>query len=159
MKNHNKTNKRYKPKQYELNEEFYFRGNNYLVDDKLVYYKLTHNELEFADWLSNRIDKEITMIPNIDINGGVSAPDYMINGKSYDLKTLSSNSKDKQPIYHNIYKKEKQSHNFFIDASTSQYSFEVLCEEAQQLFYRPDISWVEIIGIKKEDKFTIYSRK
>ena len=159
FKKHNQTNRRYEPFKYNIGDKFKFRGNEYLLDDKNVYYDFSHGELEFANWLSKRIDKKITMIPNIDVDGGVSAPDYIIKKESYDLKTLLSTNKDKQPVYHNIYKKYKQSQNFFIDGTYSEHSFEELSEEAQRMFSRQDTSWVKMIGIKKGDSFVIYSRK
>lgn len=159
IKEHKKTINNATIKQYRLKEKFMFRGKEYTYDNKLVRYDLSHGEKEFAEWLSNKIDSKIKIMPNIDVNGGVSAPDYIIKGKSYDLKTLLPETKDKQPIYHNIYKKSKQAFNFFIDGSNSKYTFEQLSEEAQRLFNRPDIKWVEIIGIKKNEKFVIYSRK
>lgn len=146
-------------KQYRLNEKFKFRGNEYTYDGKLVKYDLSHGEKEFAEWLSKKIDSEIKIIPNIDVNGGVSAPDYMIKGKSYDLKTLLPNNNGKQPVYRNIRDKYKQSNNFFIDATATKHSFLSLVEEAQKMFDRIDVNWVNIIGIKKDDNFIILQRK
>ena len=36
------------------------------------------------------------MIPKIDLEGGMSTPDYMIEKESYDLKTIRPDSHEKQ---------------------------------------------------------------
>ena len=159
IREHNKTLIRYEPLQYKKGDKFIFRGNYYEFDNDLIYYDFSHGELEFANWLSNKIDKKIRMFPNIDINGGVSAPDYIINGYDYDLKRLEASNHSKQPVFHALQNKSKQSSRFFIDASLTSHQFEDLVYEVYQIYERDKLNWVEMIGIRKNEDFIIISKK
>ena len=144
-------------KKYKKGDKFVFRGIEYTVDDDLVKYDFKNGEEEFANELSKQINEKIILVPKIDINGGVSTPDFIIGKKEYDLKTNTGRSK--QLIYHAIQGKEAQSHNFFIDATNSPLTFNELVEQLPNLYDRTDVKWVEIVGIKKGKDFAIFERK
>ena len=49
---------------------------------------LKKEEKEIADLIAGKYGKSVQMVPRINFPLGVFTPDYLIDGKKYDLKTI-----------------------------------------------------------------------
>lgn len=146
-----------KVKIYNIGDSFIFKKHKYKIDGHFIRNNFSKEELEFANWLSKKTCKKITMLPKIDFPLGISTPDYRIGNEYYDLKTITGCSK--QIIYHNIRDKKKQSRNFIIDATKSSLKMLELINQTNKINKRIDTKWINIIVIRKNDLFIVLKNK
>lgn len=147
-------------KKYEMNDYFNYKNKKYKYDGHFIKYSFDEGEEEFAKWLSKLTDKQITLMPKINYPLSVRVPDYRIGNKYYDLKTIYGN--DKQIIYHKIRGNSNQSKRFIFDISEkSLLTLEELLQQLNKIFssFNTDVNWVEMIGIRYNDKFMMFKRK
>lgn len=150
-----------KIKTFQKNEMFEYNGQNYLVDNHHVKYRVKSKEINFAEWLSKNTGLKIQLNPEVEYPENVSVADCTIykNGTflgNYDMKIVTGSSK--QLLFHNIDGKDKQSVNFLFEATQSPLSMKELIIQAEEIFKRK-ARWVEEIGIKKNDNFIILKNK
>ncbi len=136
--------------------EFIYKGNKYIVDEKKVKNEFNNKEMDFANWLSKYQFKEVILMPKINKPDGIKVPDLKIDNEYYDMKIITGNSR--QVIYHNVYGKQEQAHNFLFEASNSPLTIEELKEQAKKIFGREDTLYVKKIGIKKDSDFIIIKK-
>lgn len=141
----------------DIGQVFDYKGNKYIVDNKNVKNEFKPKELEFANWLSQRIKQEITLNPKINNPEGIKVPDLKIGSEYYDMKIITGGSN--QVIYHNVYKKNEQAENFLFEATKSPLSMELLRKQANSVFERKDTGYVNKIGIKKGENFILLENK
>ena len=146
-------------KEYRINEVFTFRKNKYKVDNHHVKYDNRENEKEVAIWLVKRINKRITLIPDIEYPDGIKHPDYRIGNEYYDLKTIYGNSKN--TIYHKIYNQSKQALNFilYID-SKSTLTLAKIKYQMNNLYrsINPDRNWIKTIMVIYKKELFVYTK-
>lgn len=140
-----------------IGQVFDYKGNEYIADNKNVKNEFNPSELEFANWLSQRINKTITLNSKINNPGGIKVSDLKIGDEYYDMKIITVGSN--QVIYHNVYKKSEQVENFLFEATNSLLSMELLKEQVNNVFSRKDTGYVNKIGIKKEEEFILLENK
>ena len=134
-------------------DTFKYKGVSYIIDGKKVKNEYTIEEIKFANFIQSKTDKEVILNPTINQPEKIKTPDLTI-GKDYiDMKIVSGNSN--QLIYHNVRNKKEQAHCFFFETTKSNLELTDLIQQANNTFKRGDTSWVEMIGIKKKDKFII----
>ena len=146
-------------KEYRINEVFTFRKNRYKVDNHHVKYKFRENEKEVAIWLSKRINKRITIIPDIEYPLGIKHSDYRIGNKYYDLKTIYGNSY--QSLYHKIRHQEEQAYNFiFLLDNKSNLKLKDIKNQINYLYgsINPDRNWIKTIIIIYKSKIFVYTK-
>jgi len=148
-----KINSKNTPCKLGLGEIFNYKGKQYTIDNKNVKYEFKNSELEFANWLAQRTIEPVTLNPKINNPEGIKISDLKIGNEYYDMKIITGGSQ--QVIYHNVYKKEEQAHNFLFEATKSPLSMKNLQEQANNVFNRKDTGYVQKIGIKKDDSFII----
>ena len=143
---------------FKNGEVFKYNGNDYVVDGHYVKYRTKERERNFANWLANNIGLKIQLNPEVEYPEGVSVADISIFKKdkligNYDMKIVTG--KSNQLLFHNVEKKEKQSTKFLFEATNSPLGLKELVNQVEPLFNNK-ASWIEEIGIKKDDKFIIF---
>jgi hypothetical protein len=144
---------------YKYNQVFTFKNKKYRLDNHHVKYRFSENEYEIAKWLSKRINKRITIIPDIEYPLGIKHADYRIGNRYFDLKTVYGNSK--QIIYHKIRNQKEQANNFiFYISNKSLLKLSDIRKQINYLFKstNPDRDWVDIIIIIYKKKTYIYKK-
>lgn len=143
---------------FKNGEVFKYNGNDYVVDGHYVKYRTKERERNFANWLANNTGLKIQLNPEVEYPEGISVADISIFRKdkligNYDMKIVTG--KSNQLLFHNVENKEKQSTKFLFEATDSPLSLKELVNQVEPLF-KNKASWIEEIGIKKDDKFIIF---
>lgn len=133
----------------ELNE-YTKEGIIYKVDGKHVIMDYTSKEKQIAQLLENTFGGDIKMVPRVNNPLGVSTPDYLYDGKAYDLKCISGNSKN--TLYNAVSKKKKQSPNFIFDITESRLTEAEILDQIGRLYTSKHTTWIEEIIVVKKGK-------
>lgn len=89
---------------------------------------------------------------------GIQTPDYLVDGERFDLKTLTG--KGKYLLEGAISKKQRQSHNFIIDVSSSPLDLSEIYRQADSLYKSKRTGFLEkLVIIKNEEIVKVYGRK
>lgn len=142
-----------------VQDRHYFEKDNvkYQVDGENVVLDYSNKEKEVAEWLENTFGGEIYMLPRVNNPEGIQTADYLFRGECWDLKEITS--KSKQALYHSVYKKKKQSNNFIFDITNSDLTLDNIKQQINNLYKRKDCEFINKIIIKKDNIFLIYRRK
>ena len=100
-----------------------------------------------AKLLEQKLGGEMFMMPKVNSPEGVDTPDYIFRGSRYDLKTITKPGKD--ALYNAIHKKRKQATNFVFDYSESGMTQGEVFRQAEAIFRRTYVSFVDRIIIVK----------
>lgn len=139
-------------------KEYSINGVNYKVDNKHVTLDYSDHEKEIAELISSTTGKEVHIVPRISYPLGISTPDYIIDGKKYDLKTIVGESKN--VLYNAVSKKKQQSSNFVFDVSGCPLSFDELSEQIGKLYTSKHTRFIdETIMIKSNNIIFAAKRK
>lgn len=139
-------------------QEYIVNGTAYKVDGKHVILHPTSQERTIADVLSRKYGKTVELIPQVMFPQGIQTPDYLIDGKRFDLK--SPTGKGKNLLYGLIAKKQKQSHNFIIDTTNCSLSMKELEKQAEDLYRSPRVGFLEqIVFMKNGEVVKVLCRK
>lgn len=126
-----------------------FNDEKYYVDGKHVTLAYTKKEKEVAEWVSKMFGKDVSMVPRVNYPLGVSTPDYIIDGKKFDLKEIQGSGKN--VIDGNMKKSKKQANNFILDFSKSTLSDEDIYNQLQKI-YESRRRETNIVIIKRLEK-------
>ena len=84
-------------KKFEVKEQQYFIGEDgkqYNIDGKNVKIKANEKERQVAELLGKTYGGQVNLVPVVLNPSGIKTPDYILNGKKYDLKEIFGNSKN-----------------------------------------------------------------
>lgn len=138
--------------------EYVANGVTYYVDGKHVVLQPTSQEKRIANILSKKYGKTVEFVPQVMYPQGIQTPDYLIDGKRYDLKSPTGSGKNL--LYGLIAKKQKQPHNFIIDIEKCPLSMEELERQVNDLYRSPRVGFLErIVFIKNEEVVKVFDRK
>ena len=101
--------------------------------------------------ISSSLHKEVSLVP--EITGkykNISAPDFEIDGKKFDLKKLNGESKD--AIRNAIKRKEKQADNFIIDISDYKLDNDAVTQQIDTIFNAYNTKFVKSLTIIENGK-------
>ena len=132
-------------------QEYVVDGVTYKVDGRNVQLDYKPYEKEIAELLERKVGGEIFMVPRVNNPQGVSTPDYIFNGKAYDLKTLSKDATE-NTIFNRVKKARKQANNFIIDVSDTSLSGEVIDSQIKKLFENNSTVFVDEVVIIRDRK-------
>lgn len=97
------------------------------------------------------------MIPRVVYPQGVSTPDFKIEGKGWDLKTISTGGKN--VLYNAIKKKKRQAGNFIFDITDCPLKEGEIMEQVNNLFRSTHLSFLEEVALYKDRKIVgVYQR-
>lgn len=148
-----------KPKEPRKMYDLIRDGKSYKVDGNSVVLDHSTKEIATAKLLVENFDKDVELVPRVNIPKGVKTPDFRINGEYYDLKTLESNAGD-STIFNRVKKSVKQADNFIIDVTASGLSEDSIQAQVKRIFSQRDTSTVKIIVIINAGKVIgAYKRK
>lgn len=148
-----------KPKEPRKMYDLIRDGKSYKVDGNSVVLDHSTKEIATAKLLVENFDKDVELVPRVNIPKGVKTPDFRINGEYYDLKTLKSNAGD-STIFNRVKKSVKQADNFIIDVTASGLSEDSIQAQVKRIFSQRDTSTVKIIVIINAGKVIgAYKRK
>lgn len=134
-------------------DKYVVDGVTYKVDGRNVQLDYKPHEKEIAELLAREVGGEVFMVPRVNNPQGVSTPDYIFNGKAYDLKTLSKEATE-NTIFNRVKKARKQAHNFIIDVSDTTLSDEVIEAQIKKLFENNSTVFVDEIVIIRSGVIT-----
>ena len=117
------------------------------------------HEREIAELLIRELGEKVYLVPRVNDPQGVRTPDYLIQNKPYDLKTIHEGAGE-NTIFNRIKKSRNQSDNFVIDVSKSGLSDKTIDEQLEKVFWSQNTQFVkEIIVLKDEKVYRIKRRK
>lgn len=134
---------------YSLSE-YISGGVVYKVDGKHVISDSKPHEKEVAEIIGSFLEKEVNIIPRIVYPQGVSTPDYMIDGKKYDLKEPQGSGKN--TLFNMVHKKKSQASNFVFDISKCGLTTDEVEEQVLSLYTSKWTSFVNEVIIMKDGK-------
>ena len=150
-----------KDKKFEVKEQQYFvaeNGKQYNVDGKNVKIKANDKERKVAELLGKTYGGQVDLVPVVLNPQGIKTPDYILNGKKYDLKEPTGSSKT--TIYDLFKHKSKQADNFIIDIHKSGLDRAESIKQSENIFYSKHRKWINTIILADNDEiFKILKRK
>ncbi len=150
-----------KDKNFEVKEQQYFiteDGKQYNIDGKNVKIKANEKERQVAELLGKTYGGQVNLIPVVLNPQGIKTPDYMLNGKKYDLKEPTGNSKT--TIYDLFKHKSKQADNFIIDIHKCKLDKMEIIKQTESIFYSKHRKWIDTIILTDNNEiFKILKRK
>lgn len=121
-------------------------GQKYQVDGKHVVLDYSQKEKEVGEWLSKKFGVNVEHVPKVNFPLGVPTPDYLINGKRFDLKGISGHGKN--VVDNNMRKSKKQANNFVIELERTDISAEEVLKQLNNI-YRSGRRDVDIVIVKR----------
>lgn len=160
MKYQDITNQYITKKDYKIKKQKYYisdDGIKYNVDGKHVLLEPTKREIEVAKLLGETIGGKVNIIPRINQPEGIKTPDYIINGKKFDLKEITGGGK--YAIQGNLKGKQKQSNNFIIDISNEKFDINEANRQIENIYNSKHYVWLnKILLIQGRSTIKIYKR-
>lgn len=134
---------------------FYKDGQRYEIDGHHVKFEPSQHEREIAEVLAEQMHDRVILQPKIEYPKGIKMPDYVIRGKSYDLKTITGSGKN--IIDNNVKKNEKQAKNFIFDITNCKLSEDDLVNQVEFVMWRR--SFVDkIIFVRNKQIIRVFER-
>ena len=138
--------------------EIIIDGKKYVVDDKHVVLDPDKREKEIGQWLVNEVGGSIEFVPRVLLPQGVSTPDYLWNGESWDLKQITKKSKN--TITTAINKAKNQTDNIILDLKPGLYSDDEISNQLERVFMNNRYNFLNKLLITESLKLKgIYKRK
>lgn len=138
--------------------EYVVDGVPYKVDDRNVVMRPSSREREIAALLENQLGGELFLVPRVLNPKGISTPDYIFQGKRFDLKEFSGESE--HLVYNAISKKRRQADNFILDFSKCLLSEADIYRQINDIYRSSHTRFVnDLIIIKNNNILRIVSRK
>ena len=145
-------------------ESHYYKdtnGNIFYVDNKNVVLDYNDKEYKIAIWLVNTFGGIIILNPRVNVPKGIKTSDYLWNGESWDLKSLSINAISKNRAVDNLIKRSKyQAHNIILDITDTELTIDEIIDQIIYIFNNPKRLWLKkIIIVKAYKLIKVYERK
>lgn len=139
-----------KPGSHEVQDlqQYTVGDQTYTVHGKDVVLDYKPHEKEIAEMLARDVGGETYMVPRVNNPQGVSTPDIMFNGHSYDLKTIRPGATE-NTIFNRVYKGIRQADRFIIDITDSGLSDETVDSQVKKIFWSRNTETVTEIVIVK----------
>ena len=115
------------------------------------YVRKKHDEeIAFAQWIHNNLGGDIKLIKEVENTQGVVNPDYLWNGKLWDLKTIGSQNQDTidQHIRKGLNQIAENPGGIFIDISKNEMKINEMKEIALKKAIRRSRFGSDIIIVK-----------
>ena len=132
-------------------QEYVVDGAIYKVDGRNVQLSYSLDEKEIAELLEREVGGEIYMVPRVNNPQGVKTPDFLFNGKAYDLKTLH-NPKGKNPIFNRIQNAKGQSKNFILDLTDAGLDKDFVQKQLEKVFSDRSTEFVDEVVVIQNGK-------
>lgn len=134
---------------------FYKDGQRYEIDGWHVKFEPSQQERDIAQVLADQMHERVVLQPKIEYPKGIKMPDYVIGGKSYDLKTIEGAGKN--TLDSSVKRKKGQASNFVFDVTIFAVSDDEMFRQASHIIERRD--WIDkVILIRNNEIIRIFER-
>lgn len=130
-------------------QEYVVNGVTYTVDGRNVQLDYKPYEKEIAELLEREVGGEIFMVPRVNNPQGISTPDYIFNGKPYDLKTLTKAATE-NTLFNRVKKARKQACNFIIDVTATSLDDKTIEAQVEKIYRNKSTLFVDEIAIIRD---------
>lgn len=130
-------------------QEYVANGVVYRVDGRNVQLDYKPYEKEIAELLEREVGGEIYMVPRVNNPQGISTPDYLFNGKPYDLKTLTKAATE-NTIFNRVKKARNQACNFIIDVTATSLDNKAIETQLEKIFSNKSTLFVDELVIIRD---------
>ena len=138
-------------------QSYIANGIEYKVDGVFVLLESSATERGIANVLSEQYGKMVELVPKVDYPPGIQTPDYLIDGKQYDLKSPTGTSKNL--LYNMVAKKKKQASNFIFDITGCPLLLDEINRQISMLYLSRHTHFIdEIVVMKNEKVIKVYKR-
>ena len=132
-------------------------GHEYIVDNFHVKMHPSTNEIRIAELLREKIGGEIYHVPKVEYPEGIRTPDYIFNGKEYDLKTITGSGKS--TLVDAIKRKKGQSNSFIFDLTSSALTSEDVEKQIEKIYRDRHTAFVdEVVIIRGNNIEKVYKK-
>lgn len=120
------------------------------VDGNDIQLKYGQHEKAVGDMIATSRNVKVEMCPRVNKPEGVHAPDYLINGKRFDLKTISKTGGE-NAIYNRICGsvQKGQADNFIIDITEYAFDDKALEKQIEKVFWSRHTRDVKVVIVVK----------
>lgn len=155
------TNQHRRKRKYKVVEQQYYiapDGERYYIDGRNVKIKANEKEREVAKLMGEIYGGQVRHIPVVLNPAGIKTPDYIINGRKFDLKEIYGNNQN--TLFNALAGKKEQANNFVFDVSETKLETIEVMEQIQRIYASKHRSWVdEIVVIKDNEVVKIFKRQ
>lgn len=109
-----------------------YNGKRFVVDGRNVVLDYSQKEKEVANWISKTLGKQVELVPRVNNPEGINTPDYLIDGKKYDLKEIAGAGRN--VIDGNLRKAKKQAENIIFDITKTKLSDDEIIAQLEQVY-------------------------
>ena len=132
-------------------------GVTYKVDGRKVVSEPDTHEIEVANILSRKYNKQVELLPKVKTPQNIQTADYLIDGEKYDLKTPEGNGKN--TLSGLLKHKSGQARNFIFDTSITEMSKEEVERQITRIYGSPHRGFVDkIVVISNGNVEKVYER-
>ena len=132
-------------------------GVVYKVDGRCVFLDYSVEERMIADVIAREYGRSIFMVPKILFTQKIRMPDYLIDGKRYDLKTPTGVGKN--TIYDLVRKGKTQADNFIICLDKTRLDLSEVEKQLRTMYSSRHTGDVNvIILVKNENIIKVFRR-
>lgn len=132
-------------------------GEKYYVDDHHVVLDYSEHEKEIADLLALKMNTTVNMVPRVQFPLGISTPDYLIENKKWDLKTLTKDATN-NTIFNRVQKAKRQADNFIVDITNTKLEKSIVKEQVDKIFRVRSTNNVDTVAIKYKNEMKFFER-
>lgn len=133
-------------------------GVTYRVNGHTVKLKYSEKERETAELLRRTVGGEIFMVPKVEYPQGVRTPDFLFNGKAYDLKGILPGAK-KDTVFRRIKNGKGQAASFIIDVTGSGLDEPAVIEQIKRVFRDKQTDFVDEVVIIRDGKIISINKR
>lgn len=120
---------------------FYKDGQRYEIDNHHVKFEASQHEREIAEVLAEQLHERVILQPVINSPDGIKMPDYIIDGKQYDLKSIEGVGKN---TFDNAVKGQKsQATNFVFDITKCPLPMDEILRKLEAILTNRNRGWIE----------------
>lgn len=120
---------------------FYKDGQRYEIDEWHVKFEPSQQERDIAQVLADQMHERVVLQPKIEYPKGIKMPDYVIGGKSYDLKTIEGAGKN---TFDNAVKGQRsQATNFVFDITKCPLARDIIERKLEAILTNKSRDWIE----------------
>ncbi|MFV0254751.1 MAG: hypothetical protein ACK5G7_01270 [Erysipelotrichaceae bacterium] len=140
----------------KVGDTFDYNGISYNVDDKNVVIKPNKEEMKFAEWMANKFNNNIDILPRVNKPKGIQTSDFLFRGEYWDLKTVTG--KSGQTISRTVIKKKEQSINFIFDFGKSNLTWDEINKQIASTYNHRNAKSLNKLLIKKGDEYLVVKK-
>ncbi len=155
------TNQYRRKRKYKVIEQPYYiapNGEKYNIDGRNVRIKANQKEREVAKLMGEIYGGQVRHVPVVLNPAGIKTPDYIINGRKFDLKEIFGHNEN--TLFNALAGKKEQANNFIFDVSGTKLEAVEVVEQIQRIYASKHRSWVdEIVVIKDYEVVKVFKRQ